>query len=67
MDPDTAERAGIVVFEGEHDGEPRVGIVLKEVPLIEFEGSVMPGCLMTAEEARRIGQALIDHADDLGK
>jgi hypothetical protein len=64
---DLAQGIGITIFIGnDQDGaELGVGLVLRHLPLFEFEGQPFPGLLMTPDQARRVARALVQTANEI--
>jgi hypothetical protein len=55
VDFDIEEGIGISIFESEDEQHhPCVGLVLEHLPLLEYNGTVFPGLLMTPARAKRV-------------
>jgi hypothetical protein len=66
VDPDIEEGIGISIFEAEDDEHhPCVGLVLEHLPLVEYQGNIFPGVLMTSALARRLARVMNKCADDV--
>jgi hypothetical protein len=53
----------IEVFVDDQSGLERVGIVMRDSSIVEYEDELCPGAALTSEQARTLAHALNHYAD----
>ncbi len=60
----TDERPAIEVFHDEQDGIESVGLILRNISIVEVEeDELVPGCTLTPWHARCLAHTLVEIAD----